>query len=737
MANRNTLLKMLLSILLIMPTLFSLSSHASSQIDTPLCDATSVEQLIEAKTIKHLNISTPKSKKWAKNYFKALKSPSKNITKKYKKKFKASIEVLFENGVSCNFSAKIRINGDWKDHITSAPPIASLDVKLLDGNINSSVKFKLFLPHTRGGDNEVFATALLRELNFLAPKTYRVSAVFNDQKTEFLFQEKIVKEFIEKNNLREATILEGDERFTHDKTSDIHFNLARVVNTNWAKKGLTSLDISRTALSRLNKAYLGNLLRQDAYQNNRERFLPIEASSSGGANEDWMFKSIMLAMGAKHGIATHNRKFYYDPIYTHFKPIYYDGHPEIEILSLQPISLSKKDLNSDEILGAKFALKAFEAMDRASFYSRLKKLGLRYSINEIDGGLNKIIANLKELSISTAKDFKNQYTPFFSQYRFLNTNKKIVFSTRNNLRIEICNLALTSCYFDTLSLEKYAELLHGDYSKNSDSEYIFVGNKQEYMTNIDTLESSRTNVFNIENDVQLTTYGSMKVLINQKERKIELSQSNIEDRALISGGSLKDWDITFSGATENIKSKQRFNQNLLTGCLTLLDMSVDNINIKVEQAMCEDGVNFMRVKGHVNDVLVHNVASDAIDVDFSMLYFKDVKVKSAGNDCVDFSAGDYKIQKAYLAKCNDKAISVGEESELVVDFVKVLDSDSAVVAKDSSIVEVAYADINNVPICFSAYNKKQEFWGAKIMVGQHNCQSNQNFQQKGSSVEFL
>jgi len=85
MANRNTLLKMLLSILLIMPTLFSLSSHASSQIDTPLCDATSVEQLIEAKTIKHLNISTPKSKKWAKNYFKALKSPSKNITKKYKK----------------------------------------------------------------------------------------------------------------------------------------------------------------------------------------------------------------------------------------------------------------------------------------------------------------------------------------------------------------------------------------------------------------------------------------------------------------------------------------------------------------------------------------------------------------------------------------------------------------------------------------------------------------------------
>ena len=108
----------------------------------------------------------------------------------------------------------------------------------------------------------MFSTALFRELGFLAPKTYRISAIFNDQKTEFLFQEKITKEFVEKNNLREAPILEGDERFTHDVESDIKFNLARVVNKNWAKKGETSLDISRSALNQLNQAYLNNLLKQ-------------------------------------------------------------------------------------------------------------------------------------------------------------------------------------------------------------------------------------------------------------------------------------------------------------------------------------------------------------------------------------------------------------------------------------------------------------------------------------------
>ena len=63
-------------------------------------------------------------------------------------------------------------------------------------------------------------------------------------------------------------------------------------------------------------------------------------------------------------------------------------------------------------------------------------------------------------------------------------------------------------------------------------------------------------------------------------------------------------------------------------------------------------------------------------------------------------------------------------------------SSAGIVTKDSSIVKVKSATINDTPTCFSAYNKKQEFWGAKITVDRHNCQPNQNFQQKGSLVEF-
>jgi len=58
----------------------------SAQASESLCNTKNIDNFLEAKKIKFINISTPKSKKWGKNYFKAFKNPSENILKKYKKK---------------------------------------------------------------------------------------------------------------------------------------------------------------------------------------------------------------------------------------------------------------------------------------------------------------------------------------------------------------------------------------------------------------------------------------------------------------------------------------------------------------------------------------------------------------------------------------------------------------------------------------------------------------------------
>ena len=109
--------------------------------------------------------------------------------------------------------ALVRQSGDWKDHIkfSKGQLIQSLDVKLKKGNIINATRFKLFIPETKNGKNEILATLLLRHSGFLAPETFEVKTVVNGVEAIMLFQEKAKKELLERNFRREGPIYEGDE----------------------------------------------------------------------------------------------------------------------------------------------------------------------------------------------------------------------------------------------------------------------------------------------------------------------------------------------------------------------------------------------------------------------------------------------------------------------------------------------------------------------------------------------
>ncbi|SVE17251.1 uncharacterized protein METZ01_LOCUS470105, partial [marine metagenome] len=247
--------------------------------------------------------------------------------------------------------------------------------------------------------------------------------------------------------------------------------------------------------------------------------------------------------------------------------------------------------------------------------------------------------------------------------------------------------------------------LEGRYSDKSENSYIFIGNKEEYLTGINTQNHKEERELDIKHGTQLVVYGSSNstVMVDKKEKRIEISQSNVNDRFLIKGGKLKEWSIKFNGPTDGkINNNQRFNNNLLTGCLTLLDLSLDNVSIDIDGAFCEDGVNLVRVRGDINKVVVKNVLSDAIDADFSSLNFNNINIKDAGNDCIDLSSGDYNINHADLSDCKDKGISVGEKSKLTINSVKISKSNIGLAAKDSSVIKVYDLTTNSTSTCLSA-----------------------------------
>jgi hypothetical protein len=786
MHNTSNKIKLILIPLI---SLFLLSSNI--QADDFYCNSDNIDDYLEAEIIEFIDIKTVKTRGWHKNFFnvyrKLASEEINDINERYKKKFLANINVQFNNKLECTFSSKIRISGDLKDHMGistkfSVPfGIASLDVELLEGNINSVIKFKLFIPFTKGANNEVFSTALLTELGFLAPKTYNVLASFNGQKTVYLFQEKITKEFIESNKLREAPILEGDERFLfgNDLLHFDRFGLARIKNSKWTRKGYTSLNISKTALRGLNKAYLEYLHGTKMGGLENDRFLnPNAFFDEYSSDKVKGFPAILVAIGASHGLRPHNRSFYYDPIYNYLKPIYYDGNASVTEADslLDEYMWFGLYLNQAEIIGASYALESFKNFNHKSFHLRLENLGLEYSEEEIRTIIEKVKTNLLAIKNYNEIDpspqstqalfYNNQiqhrklpYSPYFSKLAKLaleesqkeNFNpetdfnlpdhekrRRLVFSTEKESSVEICDLSLITCSENLLSLKDYSKLLEGRYIDKNKNIHIYIGNKQEYVTGLNNKSNDIEKEFDIEFDSKLIVYGNSNVVIDYKEKVIELIQSNISDRFLIKESKLTGWSIKFAGFTEekNINN-QSFNKNLLTGCLTLLDLSVENISIEIDGAMCEDGVNMIRVVGDIDNIAVKNALHDAIDADFSKLSFNNIYIRDAGNDCVDLSAGDYFINYADVSDCNDKAFSVGEKSKLTLNSAKISNSNIGVAAKDSSIAEVNAINANSVNTCFNAYNKKQEFWGGKIKVKIHNCQTLQIIQEQNSLIEFL
>ena len=135
------------------------------------------------------------------------------------------------------------------DHVNENKFIASMDVNLQTNNIFGIKRFKLFLPGTRAGDNEIIATTILEELGFISPRTFYINVGMKDyfnkyEINKYIFQEKFSKEMIEFNGFREGPLLETNEQFYWEdilkgkNKNEEHRSLmvAKVLNNYWSKK---------------------------------------------------------------------------------------------------------------------------------------------------------------------------------------------------------------------------------------------------------------------------------------------------------------------------------------------------------------------------------------------------------------------------------------------------------------------------------------------------------------------
>ena len=707
------------------------------------------KKLEDPSEINKIEIVIHNSKKFAINSMKIISDTSvRHIKEKYKDIFKASINVKYNFG-NCVYNAYLRQSGDYKDHISlhdNGKTISSLDIKLENGNILNATRFKLLLPKTRGGSNEVIGSYLLRTLGIISPETFFVKASINSSESIFIFQESAEKEMLERNLRREGPLFEGDESLLwNDKNFKLFelesISLARITNDYWAEKSPVTTIISLESFLKLQNAYIEYTDRKSKKSLITELY--IQPNKIQNKEIFLKYHILLFAMNGVHGLRPHNRKYYYNIFIQDFEPVYYDGdlylydnfqyhlEPELPIFLNETDNFIFNNLKKEIIKLTKNEIFINSLLVRLNnsdeyFVNKNKK-----NKQQIIKGLNQIYLNINNLIdiknnnfevdniiITKKNKFKNNFKQFLLRLKKFDLKTHIyqVKSIKKNKILTTC-LYPEQCSDNKLNYDSLIQIMNEN--KINDNRVTLISNNNF----IENLKNDKIKkIFFDKGEIIYSINGKVKII--KEEKKIILQQKNSNDWFLFRKIMLDSWSIEFVGSTsfESSDNKEKFNEFGLTGCLNFYETVFSEVIISGLRGGCEDSINIIHSKGNIKKIDIRNAFADAIDIDFSNLIIQKIYVNDAGNDCIDISKGKYFFKKIESNNCKDKGVSVGEKSNFFSEDIKIKNTKIGLSSKDFSIAEVNNLFVDNSTICLEAFNKKQEFGGGTIIIDKLFCE---------------
>lgn len=681
---------------------------------------------------------------WNTNVFRIISSEDRVIKPEYKNKFNGLMNIHVENddknlNISCSFDIEIRISGDWTDHINRKNGMTSLDVKLLNGNIDGITKFKLFAPRSRHYENEVFVTTLLEMIGFLSPRTSFVDVVMDDFngkqifRNNMIFQEKFSKEMIEYYGFREGPLIETDESLRWTTIIDNNFTEpdrryfmpAKVLNKYWSRKSENNQIITLEALELYNKAIFSS----------NQPWTQLNYNHLGqNPNMIYKFDAALIALDSNHAITNHQRKFYFNKIENQFYPIYYDGDTKFLWESGDYSTRGDYENFSSLSISAGELLNELN-LDEELLRRSLEQKGVLFTTEEINYFINKFKNFLNNISKDPRSNMQSGLN-YYSDSNLLKTLKlpekkiEIAFIDIDNSNYEICNYDLTNCKiyeFDISATDIFSLASKND----SDSLFVFGKSKISFLNG----SKSSDNFINLTPEVKLVTYSEVLYEIDAEKNTLDIELLTSRSRVkLIGPGELINWKIkVFNNTLES--EIIRNDKNLLTGCLTFYNIEFTNVEIEATNQVCEDAVNLINAKGNIYSIEISDSVSDGLDIDFSNVYVGNITIKNSSNDCLDLSGGQYVIKNINLEGCNDKGVSIGETSQVQIQNINIEETYIGIAVKDSSLLDVGNANIDTSNYCFAAYRKKQEFGPSYLSIGKSNCDLIKDvYIQKGSVI---
>jgi len=159
----------------------------------------------------------------------------------------------------------------------------------------------------------------------------------------------------------------------------------------------------------------------------------------------------------------------------------------------------------------------------------------------------------------------------------------------------------------------------------------------------------------------------------------------------------------------------------LTGAVTFYESDVTIKNSVFKRNPCEDGLNIIRSKFMLDEVIINETFSDGFDADFCEGTILNSHFIKTGNDGVDVSGSQITIEQCTFENCGDKGISVGEESKVNVTYATIDGAVIGTASKDMSYLSIEDISLKNCNQGFAAYQKKPEFGPSTIIVKDYSA----------------
>ncbi|ABX08698.1 CotH kinase family protein [Prochlorococcus marinus] len=154
----------------------------------------------------------------------------------------------------------------------------------------------------------------------------------------------------------------------------------------------------------------------------------------------------------------------------------------------------------------------------------------------------------------------------------------------------------------------------------------------------------------------------------------------------------------------------------LTGAITFYKSPVSIKSCLLSDFQAEDALNIVKSQFTIEDTQFINSKSDSLDVDFSNGIIENTYVLTSGNDGLDFSGSTVTLKSIFIDRAGDKAISIGEESNITGNNVLIKNSAIGFASKDKSIAKLESVDISNSDLGFAVFQKKPEYGPGSISI---------------------